>query len=73
MWISRKKYNELIAAAASQLAAMEVVKQHAYLIGLEREGKLNKFTFARGDQIVQIETMGLISDDFGQWKKDLGL
>lgn len=73
MWVNRKKYNALVAAAASQLAAMNAVKQHAYLIGLERKERVNVFTFARGDQVVQIETMGLISDDFGQWRKDLGV
>ncbi len=73
MWISRKKYNELIAAAAAQLAAMDEVRHHAFLIGLEREGRLNKFTFARGDQVIQIETYSAISDDFGKWREELGV
>lgn len=72
-WISRSKLTELRQSAEATLRAVEDVKQHAYLIGLEREGRVNKFTFARGDKLVVIETMGLISDDFGQWRKDLGL
>jgi hypothetical protein len=47
------------------------LQQHAYLISIERTGRVNQFTFMRGDQVHQIETMGLISDDLPGWKRKL--
>lgn len=71
MWISRKKYNALKENTVALLASVEDMKRFPYLIGLERVGRVNKFTFARGGKIVEIETMGLISDNLPQWKEEL--
>jgi hypothetical protein len=60
-------------AAEATTASVERIKDLPVLVSLEREGRLNKFIFARGDKLIAIETMGLISDDFGQWRKDLGV
>lgn len=43
----------------------------AYLIGINREGRSNKFVFVRAGQMHEIETMGLLSDNPAQWRKDL--
>jgi hypothetical protein len=44
---------------------------HAFLVSIERQGRSNFFTFMRNGELIKIETMGLISDDIGQWRKDL--
>ncbi len=71
MFIPRKKFDELMQANQELLKALEQVKDRSILIGLERKGRSNIFTFVRGDKVHQIETMGLIGDDFGQWRRDL--
>jgi len=73
MWISRAQMKRLKDAAEATTASVERIKDLPVLVSLEREGRLNKFIFARGDKLIAIETMGLISDDFGQWRKDLGV
>lgn len=43
------------------------------LITIHRNGRLNVFTFARGDSVFTIETMGLLSDIPDNWRKQAGL
>lgn len=71
MWISRKMFNQLKAETEELLATAEDLKKRAVLIGIERSGRTNKFTFVRGAEVHQIETMGLISDDLPKWKEKL--
>lgn len=71
MFISKKKYEEMIAATNLLLESLEEMKKKSFLIGIEREGRENIFTFVRGDKVHQVRTMGLLSDDLPQWKKDL--
>jgi len=59
-------HNALIADAAA-------LRQRAFIIGIERTGRVNKFTFARNGQIHVIETYGTLADDVHGWRKDLGL
>jgi hypothetical protein len=73
MWISRAQMKQLKEAAEATTASVERIKDLPVLVSLERNGRVNKFIFARGEQMICIETMGLISDDFGQWRKDLGV
>ncbi len=54
----------------AEAAAAEMAK-HAYLVGINREGRSNKFIFVRNGQMFEVETMGLLSDDVQQWRKDL--
>lgn len=54
----------------AEAAAQEMAK-HAYLIGINRDGRTNKFVFVRAGQMHEIETMGLLSDNPAQWRKDL--
>lgn len=54
----------------AEAAAQEMAK-HAYLVGINRDGRSNKFIFVRGGQMHEIETMGLLSDNPAQWRKDL--
>lgn len=71
MWISRKKYNELLTAANAALDSIQNMEKYPVLIGIERTGRVNKFTFVRNKTVHQIETMGLISDDLPGWKEKL--
>lgn len=43
------------------------------LIDIRRDGRVNHFTFARGEEIFIIETMGLLSDNPNEWRKQAGL
>lgn len=43
------------------------------LIAIHRNGRMNVFTFARGDKIFSIETMGLWEDNVDQWKQQAGI
>jgi len=73
MWISRAQMKRLKEAAEATTESVERIKDLPVLVSLERNGRVNKFIFARGEKMICIETMGLISDDFGQWRKDLGV
>jgi len=71
MWISKKKYEAMQSTAADLLNSLEALKQQAVLIGIERNGRVNTFTFVRNGEPYQIETMGLISDNLPEWKEKL--
>ncbi|QWY83200.1 hypothetical protein [Rhizobium phage RHph_X2_24] len=53
------------------LAAEKLLDDCTKLIAIERDGRVNKFTFIRNGQQLTIETMGLLSDDVNRWKKEL--
>lgn len=63
----------LRGALISAVEANEKLSQRPFLISIRRAGRSNTFVFARNGELIQIETMGLISDDVEQWKKDLQL
>lgn len=74
----RRKIVELEAAfAALEDAHNKLIedanqlRQRAFIIGIERSGRVNKFTFVRGGQIHVIETMGMLSDDIAGWQRKL--
>lgn len=43
------------------------------LIEIKRDARFNYFTFARGNDVFTIETMGLLSDTPDEWRKRAGL
>ena len=66
--------HQLYIDAGTQAATMsEQFINAPKLIALHRNGRLNVWTFARGDEMITIETMGLLSDDVENWKQQLGL
>ena len=71
MFRSRKRIKQSEAQLEQMIQAAEKTQSFAFLVSIEREGRLNKFLFRRNGQLFQVETMGLISDDIPQWKKDL--
>lgn len=62
--------------ALTQQQAASMAKQFIdapKLIAIHRDGRLNVFTFARGDEYFTIETMGLLNDDVDGWRKQAGI
>lgn len=47
--------------------------QACKLINIQRDERMNYFTFARGEKTFVIETMGLLGDDVVEWKQQAGL
>ena len=77
----RKKRDELI----EQLRG-DIKKRDTYIaeletalanrntcVGIHRDGRMNKFTFIADGQLVEIETMGLLSDNVRAWRDQLGI
>ncbi|RUW55644.1 hypothetical protein EOA32_01085 [Mesorhizobium sp. M1A.F.Ca.ET.072.01.1.1] len=64
-------YSALEAAHKELTARAEAMNKHAYLIGIDRDGKLNKFTFVRDGKFTVIETYGTLEDDPAAWKREL--
>lgn len=60
----QKEIDELVVANS-------VTQGYAYLVGIERSGRVNRFIFRKNGTIVEIETMGLLSDNINEWKKIL--
>lgn len=71
MFITKKKYEEMQHTAAELLNSLEKLKNQAILIGIERVGKLNKFTFVRNGEPYVIETYSTLGDNLPEWKEKL--
>lgn len=71
MFISHKKFEDLKKQTDDLVEQLEQASKLAVLIGIERVGRENIFTFMRGDKKITIKTMGLLSDNLPQWKDDL--
>jgi len=78
MFISRKKLAALEAAHAELHKTMnEVVenaaklRDNAFLIGIEKSGRVLKFTFVRNGEFTVIETYATMGDDVEGWKNRL--
>ena len=69
-----KKVHALYMNAHQQAAATaEQFIDSCKLIDINRNGRVNVFTFARGDDFFAIECMGLLSDDVDGWRQQAGL
>jgi hypothetical protein len=71
MFISREQYDEFKRTAAEMQQELEKLKKRPFLIGIERVGRVNKFTFSRDGENYVVETMGLLSDNLPEWKEKL--
>lgn len=69
----QSQITELQQKLDAAIAANEAMQKHAYIVDIDRPAgsRVNKFLFVRNSQMHVIETMGLMSDDIAQWKKDL--
>ncbi len=71
-WVTNSQREQALEAdVARYKAAAEEMAGHAYLIGIERNGRTNVFTFIKNGEPYQIETMGLIGDYIAEWKERL--
>lgn len=75
-----RKYNELLAGLTEANAIVEAGQSTANnfldacrLIAIHRSGRMNTFTFVRGNASFMIQTMGLMSDVPDDWRKQAGL
>lgn len=61
--------------ATDKMNAMVEQSKHlqtrAFLVDIQREGRINKFIFMRNGEMFTIETMGMWGDDVPGWKKGL--
>ena len=58
-------------ALNNAIEANERLQSRAFLFGIERQGRINKFLFMRNGKLIVIETMGLISDPIAEWERML--
>lgn len=56
---------------ANQQQLLEKLQAQPVLIGIERVGRVNKFTFAIGEETYVVETMGMLNDNVPEWKERL--
>lgn len=58
---------------AERDGAVRLFNQSARLVDIQRNGRMNVFTFIREGKTFTIETMGLLSDDLPEWRRKAGL
>lgn len=68
---AQKQIEELEKRLEEVIAANEALSKRAFIIGIEREGRICKFTFVRSGELYVVETMSLISDNLPEWKAKL--
>lgn len=75
-----RKYNELLAGFTENNTLIEAAQSTATeylnacrLIAIGRNGRMNIFTFVRGNETFMIQTMGLMSDVPDDWRRQAGL
>lgn len=71
MIFNRRRIADLTRQLEEAHALLQKAQQSPVLIGIERDGRLNRFIFAKNGEIHKIETMGLISDNIKEWKDTL--
>lgn len=71
MWISRKDFEDFKRSSQELIATLDELKKKSFLIDVQRQGRVNRFTFCRGEEVITIETMGLIGDNLPEWKEKL--
>lgn len=70
-WIRKTTYDKMTAAAKGLIEELDKLKQHAILIDVTTEGRMVKFLFSRGNEIIEIKTIRALSDDVGDWQSRL--
>ena len=66
-----KRLKEIESSVDVVCKQAELINSLSYLTDIQRVGRKNLFLFKRGEEIYQIETMGLISDNLLEWKNNL--
>ena len=68
---AKAQIEQLEARLEEAIATNETLSKRAFIIGIEREGRICKFTFVRNGELYVVETMSLISDNLPEWKAKL--
>ena len=71
MFVKRKDMERLTENLRVLNEALEQAADRAVLLGIERKGRKLVFTFVRGEQVHQIETVACLSDNMKDWKDKL--
>lgn len=71
MFVKRKKLEEAKLAVKNLLFEVQKLQKKPFLIGIEKRGRVNVFTFAKGREVITIETYSTMSDNTEEWKKKL--
>ena len=66
-----ERNRELEKLLQNSIAANEQLQQRAFLLDIQRIGRVNQFSFVRNGEIYRIETVGMISDNLPEWKERL--
>lgn len=72
-WRRRAERAEAALAEISEsIAGLELLQgERANLISITRNGRMNRWLFSRGTDLISIETVGSWDDDVDAWKHDL--
>lgn len=71
MWVKREKFEQLKEHVEELVRSLKAAEQRTVLIDITTEGRKLKFIFVRNNEVFEIETMRLMSDNIKQWKDDL--
>lgn len=71
MWVKKEKLDQLKEHVEELVLSLKSLRDRSYLLDITTDGRKLKFTFVRGDKVVEIETMRLMSDNIKDWKDDL--
>lgn len=69
--IALARIEQLEVALKDMIEANEALSKRAFIVSIDRQNRVNKFTFVRNGEMYVIETMGLISDNPREWKEKL--
>ncbi len=71
MFGRKNRIKQLEKQLEDMITAAQLMQNYSYLIGIEREGRFNKFIFRRNGELIEIETMSLMVDNLPEWKGKL--
>lgn len=65
------RIEQLESALEDMIKANESLSKRSFIVSIDRQNRVNKFTFVRNGEMYVVETMGLISDNLPEWKAKL--
>lgn len=69
-----KEANDAISKRDTYIAELEsALANRNTCVSINREGRITKWLFLANGQLVEIETMGLLSDNVADWRDMLGI
>ena len=71
MWVSKEKIESLQQKVNDLNSTIKDLQSRSILLDITTKDRKLVFTFVRGDQVHQIETMRLMTDNLRKWREDL--